>query len=141
MGRQTGLIYLSLRLRSAFRDESHGKDDCRNRQPAAQDGKGQDYVRTHGFSEIMCLHLWGRIDWQRCDAGCRCTASACLQGCQEKAEGAQNCLQSASAQSETRAQSCSDDHDADFDLYANGVIREPGYGPDAVYAACNRYAI
>jgi hypothetical protein len=103
MGRQTWLMRLSLCLRSAFRDESNGKDDCRIRQPAAQDGKGQDYVRTHGVSEIMCLHLWWRIDWRRCDASCRCAASACVQGCQEKAEGPQNCLQSASAQGEACA--------------------------------------
>ncbi len=55
-----------------------------------------DYVSTHGFSKIMCLHLWGSNHWWWCRSGNRwCTGAGIFPGqesalCQETGQGPQN---------------------------------------------------
>lgn len=97
---------LSLTSYSAFLDTSEGKrsqSDSRIVRRFTTE-EGRDYVSTHGFSEIMCLHLRGRAHRWRRNAGRRHAACTSAKGepRQEKAQGAQNRQARARAQDQAR---------------------------------------
>jgi hypothetical protein len=80
-------MQLSLTNSSAFlaksRDVKWGPSLRLKFCPNAEEGR--NYVSTHGFSEIMCLHLWRRIDRWRRDEGGRYAPRASSESGQEKA--------------------------------------------------------
>jgi len=91
--------------------------------------KGRDYVSTHGFSEIMCLHLWRCADWWRRSAHCRYDSGAGAEG-REEEQCPPDRARCSSSQGEARSQDCADNHD-DVDMHASrGDRGKPGNAAD-----------